>query len=109
MENGVNNVVTNLNENFLIKFKDGDIKPATPITRLRIDGTDTEYFYYAVDDDTDTNKASIMASRLVVEEKNGVKMEVLKDLADEEERKIAFQLFSEVYSMIKQQNNSEIK
>ena len=33
-------------------------------------------------------------------------MEVLKDLADEEERKLAFQLFSEAYSMIKKENKT---
>ena len=106
MENGVNEVVTNLNENFLIKLQDGNIKAATPITRLKINGTDTEYFYYAIDDENDSNKASILASRLTIEEKNGQKMEVLKDLADEEERKLAFQLFSEAYSMIKKENKT---
>lgn len=107
MDNGVNgntNVVTNLNENFLIKLEDGKIKTATPITRLKIQGTDTEYFYYAIDDENDSNKASILASRLVVEDKDGQKTETLKDLADEEERKVAFQLFSEAYSMIKEEN-----
>ena len=106
MGNGVNdniNYVTNLNENFLIKLEDGKIKTATPITRLKIQGTDTEYFYYAIDDENDSNKASILASRLVVEENNGQKVETLKDLENEEERKVAFQLFSEAYSMIKEE------
>ncbi len=106
MENGVN-VVTNLDENFLIKLEDGKIKPATPITRIKIDGTDTEYFYYAIDDENDSNKASILASRLIVEDKNGQKTEVLKDLQDEDERKIAFKLFQEAYSIIKEKNSKK--
>lgn len=106
MESGVN-VVTNLDENFLIKLEDGKIKPATPITRLKIDGTDTEYFYYAIDDENDASKASILASRLVVEDKDGQKIEVLKDLKDEEERKVAFRLFSEAYSIIKKDSSNK--
>ena len=57
-----------VSSHFLIKLQDGNIKPATPITRLKINGTDTEYFYYAIDDDNDANKASILASRLTVED-----------------------------------------
>lgn len=99
MENNVD--VKFVNEKFIISLENGQTKVATPITRLKIEGTDTEYYYYSIDDDNDSEKVSILASRIVVEDENGKKVETLKDLENEEERQIAFQLFSETYKILK--------
>ena len=39
------------NEKFIVCLEDGSNKVATPITRLKIEGTDTEYYYYSIDDE----------------------------------------------------------
>ncbi len=107
MENNVD--VKFVNEKFIISLENGQTKVATPITRLQIEGTDTEYYYYSIDDDNDPDKVSILASRIVVEDENGKKVETLKDLENEEERQMAFQLFSETYKILKNRKNKEEK
>ena len=52
-------------------------------------------YYYSIDDGNDS--VSILASRIVVE--NG--QEIFKDLENEEERQVAYELFSETYKKIK--------
>lgn len=88
-------------DKFIVNLETGQTKVATPITRLKIDGTDAEYLYYGIDDDNDKDKISILASRIIVKEKDGKMVETLKDLENEEERQIAFQLFSETYKVLK--------
>lgn len=88
-------------DKFIISLETGQTKVATPITRLKIEGTDTEYLYYSIDDDENKDKVSILASRIIIKDEDGKKIETLKDLENEEERQIAFQLFSETYKILK--------
>lgn len=99
MENNVD--VKYTKDKFLVSLETGQTKVATPITRLKIDGTDAEYLYYSIEDDEDKDKVLILASRIVIKEENGQKVETIKDLENEEERQIAFQLFSETYKKLK--------
>lgn len=89
-----------MEEKFIVMLEDGREVPATPITRLKVEGTDITYQYYSIDDDNDN--VSILASRIVVE--NG--QEVFKDLENEEERQVAYELFSETYKKIKAQEKA---
>ena len=107
MENNVDIKFTN--EKFIVSLENGQTKVATPITRLLIEGTDTEYYYYAIDDDDDSEKVSILAQRIVIEDQDGKKVETLKDLENEEERQMAFQLFSETYKILKDKKSKEEK
>ena len=96
------------NEKFIVCLEDGTNKVATPITRLKIDGTDTEYYYYALDDDNDKEKVSILASRIKNEvDENGENYEKLVDLENEEERQIAYQLFAQTYKIIKDEKTNK--
>ena len=84
-----------MEEKFIVMLEDGRKVPATPITRLKVEGTDIIYQYYSIDDGNDS--VSILESRIVVE--NG--QEIFKDLENEEERQVAYELFSETYKKIK--------
>ena len=84
-----------MEEKFIVMLEDGRKVPATPITRLKVEGTDIIYQYYSIDDGNDS--VSILASRIVIE--NG--QEIFKDLENEEERQVAYELFSETYKKIK--------
>lgn len=92
------------NEKFIVCLEDGSNKVATPITRLKIDGTDTEYYYYSIDDEMDKEKVSILASRIVTDTEGN---ESLKDLENEEERQIAYQLFAQTYKILKNKKKEE--
>lgn len=94
-----------MGDKFFVVLEDGSRKCATPITRLKIDGKNIEYLYYSIDDDDSgqSSNVSILASRIEV--KNN--QEVLVDLKDEEERQIAYELFSETYKNLKQKNKEE--
>lgn len=94
-------------DKFIISLETGQTKVATPITRLKIEGTDTEYLYYSIDDEENKDKVSILASRIIIIDENGQKIETLKDLENEEERQIAFQLFSETYKILKSNKEEE--
>lgn len=87
-----------MEEKFIVELEDGKKVPATPITRLKVEGTDIEYAYYSIDEENDN--VSILASRITLEDGK----EVLVDLKDETERQIAYQLFSETYKKIKNEN-----
>lgn len=87
-----------MEEKFFVMLEDGRKVPATSITRLKVEGTDIIYQYYSIDDGNDS--VSILASRIVVE--NG--QEIFKDLENEEERQVAYELFSETYKKIKSAN-----
>lgn len=86
-----------MDEKFTVILEDGREVLATPITRLSIEGTDIIYQYYSIDNDEDDDSVSILASRIVVE--NG--QEIFKDLEDEVERQVAYDLFTETYKKIK--------
>lgn len=90
-----------MDEKFILTLDNGKKVPATPITRLLVDGTEIEYFYYSIEeDDSDSGDVAILASRILVEDGK----EKLVDLADEEERQVAYNLFSETYKRVKQES-----
>lgn len=90
-----------MEDKFEIELTDGTKKEATLITRIKQEGTDTEYLYYSVDDeDNSGGDVSIFASKLVIEDGK----EVMKNLVDEEERQNAYKIFSETYKKIREQN-----
>lgn len=90
-----------MEEKFFVVLKNGERVEITPITRLKLEGTDIEYLYYSLDEDN--NEVSILSSRIEV--RDGI--EVLVDLKDEEERQIAYELFSETYKKLKEQQKRE--
>ena len=102
MENAVESKYSN--EKFIVCLEDGTNKVATPITRLKIEGTDTEYYYYSLDDEMDQEKVSILASRIITDSEGN---ETLKDLENEEERQIAYQLFAQTYKILKDKKKEE--
>ncbi len=90
-----------MGDKFFVVLEDGSRKCATPITRLKIDGKNIEYLYYSIDDDEEgsqSSSVSILASRIEVKDNQ----EILVNLKDEEERQIAYELFSETYKNLKQ-------
>jgi hypothetical protein len=91
-----------MGDKFFVVLEDGSRKAATPITRLKLDGKDIEYLYYSIDEDEEPN-VSILASRIEVKDNQ----EVLVDLVDEEERQIAYELFSETYKNLKQEKKNK--
>ncbi len=90
-----------MEEKFIVELDNGKKVPATPITRLSSDETGIEYFYYSIEEDdfNSSGEVSILASRVIVEDGK----EKLVDLADENERQLAYNLFSETYKKIKQE------
>lgn len=88
-----------MEEKFNVILEDGKEVEATLITRLKVAGTDIEYAYYSIDEEN--NNVSILASRVVVENNQ----EVFKDLESEEERQVAYELFSETYKRIKEEED----
>ena len=94
-----------MEQKFFVVKENGEKIQATPITRLKLDGKDIEYFYYSIDEGN--NEVSILASRIGKDEDDN---EILIDLENEEERQMAYELFSETYKKIKEkQNGEEIK
>lgn len=90
-----------MEEKFFVVLEDGRRVEATPITRLELDGTDIEYLYYSIDEEN--GEVSILSSRIGV--KDGE--EFLIDLKDEEERQIAYELFSETYKKLKEEQKKQ--
>ena len=93
-----------MDEKFIVMLDNGKKVPATPITRLSVDDTGVEYLYYSIEEDTNNGDVSILASRLVEEDGK----EKLVDLADENERQVAYNWFSETYKKIKQENKKTV-
>lgn len=89
-----------MGEKFIVTLEDGKDAQATLITRLKVEGTDIEYAYYSIDEEN--NNVSILASRVVVENNE----EVFKDLENEEERQVAYELFSETYKRLKEEDKA---
>lgn len=89
-----------MEEKFTVVLKNGKEVLATPIIRLKVEETDITYQYYSIEDDENSNSVSIIAQRVVVEDNQ----EVLKDLINEDERQVAYELFSETYKKIKKEN-----
>ncbi len=86
-----------MDEKFFVILQDGRRVQATPITRLKLEGTDVEYLYYSIDEGK--SDVAILASKIEIKDNK----EVLVDLKDEEERQIAYELFSETYKKIKEE------
>ncbi len=89
-----------MEEKFTVVLKNGKEVLATPIIRLKVEETDITYQYYSIEDDENSNSVSIIAQRVVVEDNQ----EVLKDLINEDERQVAYELFSETYKKIKKES-----
>lgn len=92
-----------MEEKFFVVLEDGKKVEATPITRLKLGGTDIEYLYYSIDEDN--GEVSILSSRIGVKDDQ----EFLIDLKDEEERQIAYELFSETYKKLKEEQKKQKK
>ena len=73
-------------------------KIAHIVTRLELENTGIEYIYYNVDDEkNDDGEYLLFASRI---ENNEDGQEEIIELENEEEKRIAFELFSHVYKNI---------
>ena len=90
-----------MDDKFFVVLEDGRRVQATPITRLKLSGTDVEYLYFSIDEEN--NEVSIMATRIEVKDNK----EILVDLKDEEERQIAYELFSETYKKLKEEQKKD--
>lgn len=90
-----------MEEKFFVVLEDGRRVEATPITRLKLEGTDVEYQYYSIDEEN--GEVSILSSRIGVKDNE----EFLIDLKDEEERQIAYELFSETYKKLKEEQKKQ--
>lgn len=90
-----------MEEKFFVVLEDGRKVEATPITRLKLEGTDIEYLYYSIDEEN--GEVSILSSRIGVKDNE----EFLIDLKDEEERQIAYELFSETYKKLKEEQKKQ--
>ena len=84
-------------EKFQIELTDGSTKEAIFVTKIKSLDNNTEYFYYAIDDED--GSSSIYSSKIVNE---GGK-DILKNLDSEEERQYAYKLFSETYKELREQ------
>lgn len=82
----------------LIVTIDGKDKTANIIARLELEKTGIEYVYYYLDGEVDQNGDNYLFAGRVEIDDNGVE-EVL-EIIDEEEKQIAFEMFSSVYKDI---------
>lgn len=90
-----------MEDKFFVVLEDGRRVEATQITRLKLEGTDIEYLYYSIDEEN--GEVSILSSRIGVKDNE----EFLIDLKDEEERQIAYELFSETYKKLKEEQKKQ--
>lgn len=73
-------------------------KIAHIVTRLELENTDIEYIYYNVDDEkNDDGEYLLFASKI---ENNEDGTEEIVEIENDEEKRIAFELFSYVYKNI---------
>ncbi len=82
----------------LIVSIDGKDKVANIITRLELEDTGIEYIYYYLDDELDQNGDNYLFSARVETDDDG--NEEVIEIQDEEEKQIAFELFSNTYKNI---------
>lgn len=91
-------------EKFEIELTDGTKKMASLVTIIKSEEKNTEYIYYAIDDDDNENgNASIYASKIIKENDK----DIIKNLLDEDERQFAYKLFSETYKKLREQKNNQ--
>ena len=91
-------------EKFEIELTDGTKKEASFLARLKAEEKNTEYIYYAIDDDGDENgNVSIYASKIVKENDK----EVIRNLDNEDERQYAYKLFAETYKKLREQKSEQ--
>ena len=87
---------------FMSEFEiniNGIDKIAHIVTRLELENTGIEYIYYNVDGEKNTNNDYLLfASRIKVNEDG---TEEIVEIDDDEEKKIAFELFSTAFKGIK--------
>lgn len=82
----------------LIVTIDGKDKTADIIARLELEKTGVEYIYYYLDGEVDQNGDNYLFAGRVETDDNGE--EEVFEITDEEEKKIAFEMFSSVYKDI---------
>ena len=73
-------------------------KIAHIVTRLELENTDIEYIYYNVDDEKNDDGEYLLFASRIENTENG-KEEII-ELDNEDEKRIAFELFSHVYKNI---------
>ena len=87
-------------EKFEVEFVDGTKKQAYLVTRIKVDEKDSEYVYYAIEDDDDPNgNVSIFASKVAVIDGK----EFMVNLENEDERQFAYKVFAETYKKLKEE------
>lgn len=88
---------------FMNKFEiniNGIDKVAHIVARLKLENTDIEYIYYNIDDEKNINGDYLLfASRIQLNE-NGT--EEITEIENDEEKGIAFELFSRAFKGIKE-------
>lgn len=89
-------------DTFIVQDENGKEIEATVITRMQVEGTDLEYLFYSIDDETDTRdvpedekQVIIMAARIIKDE-NGE--EQLENIDNEEEKQAVYEAFTETYN-----------
>lgn len=84
---------------FLVNINGID-KTAHIVTRLEIKGTGIEYIYYNVDDEKDENGDLYLFTSRVKSNDDGT--DEIIDIENEEEKKIAFEIFSKAYKELQE-------
>lgn len=74
-------------------------KIAHIVTRLELENTDIEYIYYNVDGEKNTNNDCLLFSSRIKVNEDGT--EEIIEIENEEEKKIAFELFSIAFKNLK--------
>jgi len=73
-------------------------KIAHIVTRLELENTGIEYIYYNVDDEKNVDDEYLLFASRIEKNENGA--EEIIELDNDEEKRIAFELFSHVYKDI---------
>ena len=74
-------------------------KIAHIVTRLGLENTNIEYIYYNVDGEKNTNNDCLLFSSRIKVNEDGT--EEIIEIENEEEKKIAFELFSNAFKNLK--------
>ena len=83
---------------FLVNI-DGIDKTAHIVTRLEVTGTGVEYIYYNVDGEKDENGDLYLFTSRVKSNEDGT--DEIIEIENEDEKKIAFEIFSKACSLVK--------
>ena len=84
---------------FLVNI-DGIDKAAHIVTRLEVTGTGVEYIYYNVDGEKDENGDLYLFTSRVKSNEDGT--DEIIEIENEDEKKIAFEIFSKAYKELQE-------